>query len=456
MNTSRFINPEKDPFLSGDSLTILLHDISKKDAEAIRRSLAPLTANLDIWPVTHLADLLHEIDRIPPHNDTAAVIIRSDTGIHVDEIIDGIRARHHTIPVVLIAADTPEYDPRKALEKGLVDCLSRESLSRLPYVLNREIRLNSLRRRLSEQQDMFDHVAHEIPGYIFQRLQSGDGRFRYTYLSPSLGREFGVDETKLIEDPANFWALIHPDDRESLKAVFSEARENISPYKVEYRAILPDSRVVWIRAHAQPRLLDNGDVMWNGIGIDVTKEKYARDKLDYLAYFDAVTGLPNRHLFFDRLEQALKQYERMKTSFALHIIDLDNFKEINDRFGHLAGDRLLKSIAAHLAGLIRESDTLSRIGGDEFALIQTAVTEDAQVGFLADKLIRRAPEAEIINGQTVSTQYSIGSCHYRPEQGQSLDKHTGTELMRRADLALYEAKKRRGSASCLYTRDMEG
>jgi len=306
-----------------------------------------------------------------------------------------------------------------------------------------------LHQRLIDNERLLADIARRIPGYIFQRVQSPDGSFRFTYLSESLLEQFGIDPEPLKADPANFWAYIHPDDREFLAQVLANAHAELAPYHSEYRAILPDDRVVWVRVKAPPTRLGNGDVVWDGIGLDVTAEKSAQEQLNYLAYFDSVTGLPNRHLFFDRLGQAIKQAGRSNAGFALHMLDLDNFKEVNDTYGHVAGDILLRQVAKRLSENLRESDTLARFGGDEFTLIQVGVMKLSAAEHLADKLLAALEQPFVVEGWSLQVQVSIGIVCFGtlfPDMNAEDDQ---AELIRRADAVLYDAKSRgRGIYRC--------
>ncbi len=341
-----------------------------------------------------------------------------------------IREHDPFLPVVVIADTLTEEAAISAMAAGVNDCLSLSSLSRLPFILERERKAYQACWALAEHEQVLGNAARRIPGYIFQRLQKADGSFRFTYLSDSLEEQFGVDRTQLLQDPAHFWALIHPDDKAALIQVFAEAHARVEPYHAEYRAILPDDRVVWIRVRAQPTSLANGDVLWNGLGIDVTAEKTAEQQLNYLAYYDAVTGLPNRHLFLDRLDQAIRQSGRMNTGFALHMLDLDHFKSVNDTYGHMIGDQLLQRVSEYLSSMIRDSDTLARIGGDEFTLIQTGVNHQSAAEHLASKLIDGLDKTLLVDTHELSAQVSIGIACYGamfPDPGG--DNHQ-IELMR--------------------------
>lgn len=160
-----------------------------------------------------------------------------------------------------------------------------------------------------------------------------------------------------------------------------------------------------------------------------------KDKYHYLAFHDAVTGLPNRALFNDRLERALIQARRHRRSFALMVIDIDKFKDINDTFGHAAGDDVLVLAAKRLQACVRAEDTVSRAGGDEFLCLLQEVKEDAAMLAIADCMRADVTNVSGLAGLRVMVSVSIG-CAICPRDGV-----TAEALLRNADKAMYMAKR---------------
>jgi diguanylate cyclase (GGDEF)-like protein/PAS domain S-box-containing protein len=180
-------------------------------------------------------------------------------------------------------------------------------------------------------------------------------------------------------------------------------------------------------------------------GSDVSKSVRKVEKLIRVATHDGLTGLPNRSLFMDRLGQALRQAKRREEGFALAVLDLDRFKAINDRFGHLAGDALLRVVGRRLQQCVRESDTVARLSGDEFALILVGAGERAVVARILDKVLSAVSVPVRFEHHALHVGLSIGACLY-PRDGKS-----GQELHKRADAAMYAAK-RAGGNRCHYFR----
>lgn len=192
-------------------------------------------------------------------------------------------------------------------------------------------------------------------------------------------------------------------------------------------------------------LPDGGTI---SIGTDITERKRAEQRVHFLAHHDALTGLPNRTLFKDRLEQAIAQAARAERKVAVLMLDLDRFKHINDNLGHSAGDQLLIEVAARLRRCARASDTVARLGGDEFAVVQPFVTGTDQASALARRALQSLSEPVRIDGQPVHTGASIGVTMF-PD-----DSHDIDGLLKNADLALYRAKALAGGRISFYASDL--
>ncbi len=172
------------------------------------------------------------------------------------------------------------------------------------------------------------------------------------------------------------------------------------------------------------------------------RKRRDEEKIHHQANYDTLTDLPNRALFFDRLSQAMKQARREESRLALQFIDLDNFKQINDRMGHTSGDLVLREAARRLESCIRESDTVARFGGDEFAIILAKADNAESARIVARKILDSFTRPFRLDAQTARTTVSIGTAFY-PVDGDSAET-----LLSNADMAMYQAKKQGRDTVC--------
>ncbi len=176
-------------------------------------------------------------------------------------------------------------------------------------------------------------------------------------------------------------------------------------------------------------------VNYSAIFYDITERKRLEDELDHLAHYDGLTGLPNRMLLQDRLEQTIASSERLQQKFALLFIDLDGFKLINDDAGHAVGDAVLRIVAQRLLAVIRGMDTAARLGGDEFVIILTDIGQRDNAARVAEKIMASLAQPCQTAGSSLSVSASIGVSLY-PN-----DERGADELLRSADEAMYQAKR---------------
>ncbi|MBD3562365.1 diguanylate cyclase, partial [Planktothrix sp. FACHB-1355] len=166
-----------------------------------------------------------------------------------------------------------------------------------------------------------------------------------------------------------------------------------------------------------------------------TELKLSQDRLRHLAYHDSLTGLPNRKLFYEQLSQSLEWAAQNERLLALLFLDLDGFKQINDTQGHDMGDLLLQGVADRLTNCLRSSDTVSRLGGDEFTVILPIIKSVSDVTRVADKIIDAITQPFVLNGQTINVTISIGISLF-PLNGDEMNA-----LIKNADAAMYRAKQ---------------
>jgi diguanylate cyclase (GGDEF)-like protein/PAS domain S-box-containing protein len=244
--------------------------------------------------------------------------------------------------------------------------------------------------------------------------------------------------------------VVHPDDWEMMQAKIDGAIQEKRDYAVEFRVVRPDNSVHWRMSSGQAFYDDAGHVTrMSGITMDIDDRKNAEERIQHLAYSDALTGLPNRALLHDRLANALADARRQKYKIALLFLDLDRFKNINDSLGHSVGDLLLQKVAERLKRFAREQDTVARLGGDEFLIMLTHVKDVPDAAVATERLMDAMTAEFVIEGHHLNVSCSVGISIF-PEHG--ADSET---LIKNADRAMYSAKESGRNGFRFFTEDMD-
>ena len=261
-----------------------------------------------------------------------------------------------------------------------------------------------------------------------------DGRF--TYVNRSWLRALGYT----LEDLGRLTMLdvIHPDSRTHCEGVFERVMTGEPVHNVEAVFVAKDGRRITVEGNINSHV-QHGTIFTRAIFRDITERKLAEERLNHLAHYDSLTGLPNRLLFHDRLNHALAQARRAQQLVVLLFLDLDGFKAVNDTLGHAVGDLLLKAVAQRLAGCVRTSDTVARLGGDEFTVILHGLTGVQGAAIVAQKILRTLAQPFTLRGHEVSVTASIGITVY------PLDSDTIEGLIKNADAAMYRAKAQKNT-----------
>ncbi|HWW62728.1 MAG TPA: PAS domain S-box protein, partial [Thermoanaerobaculia bacterium] len=268
---------------------------------------------------------------------------------------------------------------------------------------------------------------------LFERNLAGVYRSRIdgTILdcNDACARIFGFESRDAFIKETAFSVYFDRNDRELMIALLQEQK---SVTNVEQRMRRRDGTVVWVLENAS--MLESEPGIMEGTLIDVTDRKYAQEQMEYQAYHDILTGLPNRLLFRDRINMALAQAKRHDRCVAVMFLDLDQFKLVNDTLGHTVGDRLLQAIGARLVGCVRLEDTVARMGGDEFTILLSDINDRKSVAIVAQKILEAVREPVDIDEHELFVTTSIGIANF-PEDG-----HDAEMLLKNADRAMYRAK----------------
>jgi diguanylate cyclase (GGDEF)-like protein/PAS domain S-box-containing protein len=285
-----------------------------------------------------------------------------------------------------------------------------------------------LKRNETKRSARFRSLVHNASDLI--TVVDATGTIRYK--SPSVERFLGVSSDKLMD--TDYLGLVDPSDRERLRVIFADlARSDEGVATAEYRVQHADGSSRFVESIISSLL---NDPTVRGLILntrDVTDRKTLEDELAHQAFHDSLTGLSNRAVFRDRVEHGLARAARRGDSMTVLLLDLDDFKTINDSLGHDAGDELLVAVAGRLLGANRSSDTVARLGGDEFAILLEEGGDEERSAVVAERLIECLGPPFEVRGREVFVRASIGIAI-----ADALD--STDDLIRNADTAMYAAK----------------
>ncbi|NMM24158.1 MAG: EAL domain-containing protein [Phycicoccus sp.] len=304
----------------------------------------------------------------------------------------------------------------------------------------------SERKRLEVElrgaEERYRLLVERVPAVVYVAEPGSAGP--WPYVSPQIEGMLGFTAQEWMADPEIWFRQVHPDDQEI--ALGEEGRilrggMGGGIFSATYRLRHRDGTTVWVRDDAIMLRDHEGHATFHGVLVDVTREKHLEERLEHQAFHDSLTELPNRQLFHDRVGHALER--RQTGQVAVLFIDLDDFKTVNDSFGHACGDEVLVAAAQRLQSCARDGDTVARLGGDEFALLVDDVTT-AQVTAVADRVLDALSKPPVeFSGHSTVLGASIGIAVAGPTE-------TSETLLRNADLAMYEAKLQGRSRHVIY------
>jgi len=273
-------------------------------------------------------------------------------------------------------------------------------------------------------------------------------RGHFLKVNHALCQMLGLTEEELLK--INFQNIIHPDDFKKDVPLFRDMLNGkIKKYQAEQRYFHKNGEIMWMRVGVS-LVRDKKDRPYYFIAqlSNITSDKKTHDQLRFMAYHDALTGLANRNTLGQEIHMVLEHAHKQKSIVALLLLDLDNFKNINDNIGHDSGDELLQIVAERLKSAVRVSDLVVRLGGDEFVVVVDNIHQPEIAGQLAQKILNKLLKPLEIKGYEVYITTSLGISIF-PADGDTI-----TDLMKNADIALYRAKELGKNNYQYYVSDM--
>ena len=466
--------PDRVPALLQMQRELLVKAASGAETRDVLRLLIELIE-------AYVPDAIGSVLLVDPETRTLQTLVGPRLPGNYSAAIDGVAiadgagscgtaaARKRTVVVEDIATD-PLWDAFRelALEHGLRACWSTPIVDGLDQVIGTfALYYDAVRRPTESDLELVD-VAAGIASIVLEReralasatheaAERSEIDRRYRTLVEQLPLVIYADEldavssniftSRQIEDilgyPVSDWhsdemlfvKLLHPEDRDRVLAAHDRTHRTHERLSVEYRLRARDGRWVWIRDEGVIVADDDGKPLHlQGYLLDISAEREAEEQLRRQALYDPLTGLANRVHFTERLDHAVATRKRSGRQTALLFVDLNNFKSINDRFGHPAGDAALQTLAQQLESVIRTGDTAARLGGDEFGVILQSVHDPTEASSVAQRLHRALAEPLEIDGRQIKVDASIGIALGDDPQ----------LLLKEADAAMYRAKSHPG------------
>ncbi|WP_426170076.1 putative bifunctional diguanylate cyclase/phosphodiesterase [Sandarakinorhabdus sp. DWP1-3-1] len=305
-----------------------------------------------------------------------------------------------------------------------------------------------------EAESRLARIASNISGYIYQRIMRVDGTIEVAYVSPSLRTLLGIADD--VESP-DFYGFVHPDDRPALLAAIRSSAARMAIFREEFRLITSGGSVRWLRSEAPPRRLENGDVVWDGLAIEIAAEARWESEIASQALSDPLTGLLTRAAMGQALAPALEAAALEGRKCGLLYIDLAEFHALNDRHGQAFGDEALRQIAQRLKTMASGAGGIAaRLGGDEFTVLAPACGSEAALLLLAGAVADNMASPMAVAGLQVSVRCCIGGAlSAGSEQIARAGDGLASELLSQAEKALRWAKQAGPGAHMLYSPDRD-
>ncbi|WP_285403481.1 EAL domain-containing protein [Vibrio sp. D449a] len=309
----------------------------------------------------------------------------------------------------------------------------------LRAIISSALKNEMLIQDLKKAEERFSDIAHSTSNWLWETNLDNC----FTYCSHSSSEIIGYRPSDLIGKPINSHNI--QDNNSYINAM--QGQQNLVDVECWFKH--QDGRIVCLLASAKPITKNGAFSGYRGVFEDITEKRLQEEKIKNLAYSDVLTGLPNRTLFQDKLDETIRFSSRDNKKFAIMFIDLDHFKYINDSMGHAAGDQLLVKLSERLNQSLRSRDVLARLGGDEFVIILPDIKTEQEMVDVAQRIFESLKREVIVCDKPIFVTLSLGISIY-PNDG--LDAET---LLKRGDSAMYQAKSQGRNGYAFYNKQIE-
>ncbi len=374
--------------------------------------------------------------------------------------------RHQGVPLILITSDENKAIIPDAFDAGISDYLCRP-FDRAEFIarVQNSLSLRATTRQLEEDKRTLEQRVEQAT----KDFQSNEQRFRLAleatrdgiwdwnletgeiFYSSNWCQMLGYEKEDVPTFPAFWMRRVHPDDSYILTtAIDNHIRGKSDVIDCEYRLKHRKGYDIWV--HTQGKAVRNKKgtaISIVGAQSDISDFKEVQNQLAHSALHDTLTGLPNRSLFEERLKQAFLRFKRNEEDyFTVLFIDLDEFKEINDTYGHASGDKILVEVTKILKKCTREVDTVARFGGDEFVVLLEKVASKNEIQIYINRLYKEAKKTIHLTESDIKVHFSIGAT--------TVDSNhfSHNDVMKEADIALYQAKEQGRNQAVFYVDDL--
>lgn len=428
--------------MSDGSIGILLVDDDPDMRALLAHFLGGEFAELHVFQVGHPQELQNAFAADGFDLVITDYQIQWTTGL---QVLREVKSRWPDCPVIMFTATGSEEIAVEAMKADLDDYIlkSRAHFPRLALAVRAALNKSRQRQALADAEFRYRGLFDGVPVGLYQTTPEG----LILDANPALLQMLGYPDLSSLKAINVTDLCVHGEGYRRLQELLLRRDGKMRGYIAQLRRY--DGSVIWAETCSRVVCDATGQVLYHEGAIqDITERRSAEARIHYLAHHDDLTGLPNRVMFKQRLEQAIAEARRYNHKVAVLLLDMDRFKTINDTLGHDVGDGLIKAVAVRLKGCVREIDTVSRLAGDEFAFILPGLAAGEDARCVAQKIQDEFAQPFWVSGYQLFISASIGIALY-PADGQCVDT-----LLKNVDVAMYHAKEQGRSVYQFYAAEM--